>query len=157
MHTTVEQRASLQDQIASFAATVEALPGEGFLLAVGGRTPRDIVAHLIGWNYHAIEASDFIRRGEVPPSLIDTGEDFSAVNGASMARFASRDRAELLGQLRTSAEAYDAMLAALPEAEWGDNHGVTLGDWVVTNGSFVRIMIHEFAHHRQEVADWPTP
>ncbi len=156
MPTTSEQRANLQTEIASFVATVEALPEEHYLREVGGRTPRDIVAHLIGWNYHAIDASASIRRGELPPSLIDTGEDFSAVNGASMARFASRDRAELLGQLRASAEAYDALLAELPEAEWGDNHGVMLGDWAVTSGSFVRIMIHEFAHHREEIANWPT-
>jgi len=157
MAPTEEQRANLQDRIARFAATVEGLPDGQFLHEVGGRTPRDIVAHLIGWNYHAIEASDFIRRGELPPSLLDTGPDFSAVNGVSMARFASRDKAELLGQLRASAVAHDAMIAALPEAEWGDNHGVALGDWAVTSGSFVGIMIGEYEHHQQEIADWPVP
>jgi hypothetical protein len=133
------------------------MSAEQFLHAVDGRTPRDIVAHLIGWNYHAIEASQYIRRGEMPPSLVDPGPDFSTVNGASMARFASRDRTELLGQLRESADAYDAMLRALPEAEWDDHHGVQRGTWRVTNGSFAEVMIGEFDHHRAEIAGWPTP
>jgi hypothetical protein len=130
---------------------------EQFLHTVGDRTPRDIVAHLIGWNYHAIEASDFVRRGEMPPSLIDPGPDFSRVNGESIARFASQDKGALLGQLRESGVAYDAMLRDLPAAEWEDNHGVVLGKWAVTNDAFVEIMIGEFDHHRQEIETWPAP
>lgn len=152
-----ERRAALQEGIARFIAIVEGLPGERFLHEVAGRTPRDIVAHLIGWNYYAIEASESIRRGEVPPSLVDPGPNFSRVNGISMARFASRERAALLGQLRESAVAYDAMLAALPEAEWEDNHGVVLGNWAVTNDSFVGVMLHEFETHGAEIAAWPAP
>lgn len=157
MATPEERRAALQASIEQFVVSVEALPEGLFLQAVGGRTPRDIVAHLIGWNYHAIEASGFILRGEMPPSLIDPGPDFSRVNGESMVRYAARDRAELLRQLRDSAAAYDAMLRGLPDAEWDDNHGVARGDWAVTNGSFVAIMIEEFEHHRREIASWPAP
>lgn len=157
MASPEERRAGLLASIDQFVTAVEALPEGQFLHEVDGRTPRDIVAHLIGWNYHAIEASRFIARGEMPPSLVEPGPDFSRVNGESMVRYAARDRAELLGQLRESAAAYDAMLRGLPEAEWDDNHGVTRGDWAVTNGSFVGIMIGEFDHHRQEIATWPAP
>ena len=48
------------------------------------------------------------------------------------------------------------MLAALPEAERADNHGVMLGDWAVTNESFVAIMIGEFAHYGRELVSWPA-
>ena len=152
-----EQRAAWRASVERFIAAVEPLPEGLFLHEAGGRTPRDIVAHLIGWHGYAIEAREYIRRGELPPSLIDPGPDWSNVNGASMARFASRDRAELLGQLRASAEEYDAMLRDLPDAEWDDNHGVQRGNWAVTNGSFVGIMTGEFDTHRQEIASWPTP
>lgn len=156
MATREDQRAGLQRSIEEFAATVRALDDGQFLRESGGRTPRDIVAHLIGWNYHAIDAKDCIERGELPPSLIDPGSDFSRVNGESMVRFDARDRDTLLAQLRDSATAYDAMLATLPEAEWDDNHGLKLGEWAVTNGSFVAIMVGEFAHHGRELADWPA-
>lgn len=152
-----ERRAALRESLDRFVGVVEGLPDERFLHVDGGRTPRDITAHLIGWNYYAIEASEFIGRGEVPPSLVDPGPDFSRVNGESMARFPSRDKGELLGQLRESGVAYDAMLRDLPAAEWGDNHGVVRGKWQVTNDSFVEIMIGEFDHHRQEIESWPAP
>jgi len=42
---------------------------EAAVMRKAGAAPRDIVAHLIGWNYHAIEASEFIRRGALPPSV----------------------------------------------------------------------------------------
>jgi hypothetical protein len=151
-----ERRAALQESLARFVRAVEGLPGEQFLRTAGDRTPRDIVAHLIGWNYHAIDASDYIRRGEMPPSLIDPGPDFSRVNGESVARFPSEDKGTLLGQLRESGVAYDAMLRDLPAAEWTDNHGVVRGNWAVTNDSFVEIMIGEFDHHRREIESWPT-
>jgi hypothetical protein len=157
MASSDERRAALQESFDQFVRVVEGLPEERFLHTVGDRTPRDVAAHLIGWNYHAIEASDFIRRGEMPPSLIDPGQDFSRVNGASITRFPSRDKGTLLGQLRESAVAYDTMLRDLPAAEWGDNHGVVRGNWEVTNDSFVGIMIGEFDHHRQELEAWPAP
>jgi hypothetical protein len=156
MVTPDERRAALQASLDRFTRVVEGLPDEQFLSVAADRTPRDIVAHLIGWNYHAIDASDFIRRGEMPPSLIDPGPDFSRVNGESIARFPSEDKGTLLGQLRESAVVYDAMLRDLPAAEWGDNHGVVRGNWSVTNDSFVEIMIGEFDHHRQELESWPT-
>jgi hypothetical protein len=157
MASTEERRAALQESLDRFVRVVEGLPEEQFLHTVDGRTPRDIVAHLIGWNYYAIEASDFIRRGEVPPSLIDPGPDFSRANGESMARFPSMDKGTLLGQLRESGINYDTMLRDLPAAEWDDNHGVVRGKWEVTNDSFVGIMIGEFDHHRQEIESWPAP
>jgi hypothetical protein len=150
------QQAAWRASVERFVAAVERLPEGAFLHESGGRTPRDIVAHLIGWHYYAIEASEFIRRGELPPSLVDPGPDWCNVNAASMARFDSRDRAGLLGQLRASAEEYGAMLRTLPDAEWDENHGVQRGNWAVTNGSFVGIMTGEFDTHRQEIETWPT-
>ena len=157
MASPEERRAALRESLDRFVRAVEWVSEEQFLHVVDGRTPRDIVAHLIGWNNHAIEASEYIGRGEMPPSLVDPGPDFSRVNGESMARFPSREKGTLLGQLRESGVAYDAMLRALPAVEWGDNHGVVRGKWEVTNDSFVGIMIEEFDHHRQEIESWPAP
>jgi hypothetical protein len=157
MASAEERRAALRESIERFVKVVEGLPEERFLHVVDGRTPRDIAAHLIGWNYLAAEASGFLRRGELPPSLVEPGPDFSRVNGESMARFASRDKGTLLGQLRESGIAYDRMLRDLPAAEWDANRGVMFGNWAVTNGDFVGVMLGEFEHHRREIESWPMP
>jgi hypothetical protein len=155
--TIHEQRAALAKAIATFAEAVERQPAELFLRAVDGRTPRDIVAHLIGWNRAAVAASAELRRGQLPACLTDPGLNFSRINALTMAEYPSRDRAELLDQLRASASDYDTMLRDLPANEWGDNHGIVLGDWPVSNGNLAAALIHDFTHHRDEIESWPEP
>lgn len=151
------QRAALATAIARFAEAVERQPDELFLQAVDDRTPRDIVAHLIGWNRAAVTASGELRRGQLPACLTDPGPNFSRINALTMAEYASRDKAELLDQLRASAADYDAMLRDLPADEWADNHGIVLGDWPVSNGNLVAALLHDFTHHRGEIECWPAP
>ena len=112
-----EQRAALARAIAQFTEAVERQSEGVFLQAVDGRAPRDIVAHLIGWNRGAVAASAELRRGELPACLTDPGPNFNRINALSMAEYDSRDKAELLDQLRASAADYDAMLRDLPAAE----------------------------------------
>lgn len=149
------QRAALAASIVGFVAAVERQPGELFLRAVDGRTPRDIVAHLIGWNQGAVAASAELRRGALPACLTDPGPNFSRINGLSMAEYGSRDKAELLNQLRNSAADYDAMLRDLPAAEWEESHDLTLGNWPVSNANLAAALIHDFDHHRGEIEAWP--
>ncbi len=155
--TRQAQRAALATAIVTFAEAVERQPAELFLSAVDGRTPRDIVAHLIGWNRAAVTASAELRRGQLPACLTDPGPNFSRINALAMAEYPSRDKAELLDQLRASAADYDMMLRDLPAAEWDDSHGIVLGDWPVSNGNLAAALIHDFTHHRGEMECWPAP
>ncbi len=98
--TIHEQRAALAKAIATFAEAVERQLDELFFQAVDGRTPRGE-----------------LRRGQLPACLTDPGPNFSLINALALAEYASRDKAELLHQLRGSASDYDAMLRDLPAAE----------------------------------------
>lgn len=149
-----ERRAALARGIADFIAAVEAQPDDLFVRAIDGRTPRDIVAHLIGWNWHALETDAAVRRGELPGWTLDPGPDFVNVNAESLRRYASRNKAELLGQLRASAADYDRMLGDLAPAEWDDNHDVTWRGRAVSTGWLAEALIHDYSHHRQEIEGW---
>ncbi len=151
-----ERRAALATAIAQFSAAVEAQPDVLFLHAHAGRTPRDIVAHLIGWNYAAVAARTAIGRGELPASLVAPGPDFSATNARAMATYASRDKATLLAQLRDSAAAWDAMLRELPAAAWDETNGLQLGTWSVSNGNLVAALTEDYEHHREELRQWSS-
>ncbi len=149
-----ERRGALMQSIERFTGSVAALPDSLFLRQIDGRSPRDIVAHLIGWNRYAIEAQGEIRRGRLPACLADPGPDFSTVNEASVRRYASRDRGELLEQLRDSAAEYDRMLRALPPDEWDENYGVTWHGRRVTAGWLASALVHDYDEHREEIASW---
>ena len=149
-----ERRAKLRAAVARFVESVERLPEEAFLREEDGRSPRDIVAHLIGWNRYTVEAHDELRRGELPACLADTSEDFATVNARSMQRYASRDRRELLVELRASAEELDRLLASLPPEEQDNNHGVTWRGRPVTVGWLADAVRRDFDEHRQEIENW---
>jgi len=150
------RRAALATAIARFIAVLEAQPTALFLHEQGGRTPRDIVAHLIGWNRSAVAARASIARGELPESIVEPGPDFSTTTARAMAAYDSPDKAVLLAQLRDSAAAWDTMLRALPEAEWDETNGVRLGEWPVSNGALVEALTEDYEHHREELGQWPT-
>lgn len=149
-----ERRARLREAVARFAESVERLPEEAFLREVDGRSPRDIVAHLIGWNRYTVQAHEELGRGDLPACLADPGEDFAKVNALSMERYSSRDRAELLGELRASAEELDRLLASLPPEELDDNHGVTWHGRPVTVAWLASAVRHDFEEHRREIENW---
>ena len=151
-----ERRARLREAVARFAESVERLPEEAFLREVDGRSPRDIVAHLIGWNRYTVDARDELRRGELPACLADTGEDFAKVNARSMERYASHDRGELLGELRASAGELDRLLASLPPEELDDNHGVTWRGRPVTVAWLASAVRRDFDEHRREIEKWDS-
>ncbi len=69
---TIEmQIAKLGLSVEDFARCVASLNEELFLKKLDSWSPRDIVAHLIGWNYYIIEGSKQIKRGELPFYDID--------------------------------------------------------------------------------------
>lgn len=154
MVDTEERRGALRESIERFAASAGAPPDEAFLREVGGRSPRDIAAHLIGWNRHAAEGYARRRRGERPFCLVEPGEDFSEVNAQSMRRYTSRDKGQLPRELRASWEGLDRFLGAPTPAEWEGSYGVTYHDHPFTIKGGVEGLLQEYGEHRAEIEHW---
>ena len=149
------RRAALATAIAGFIAAVEAQPDARFLHERDGRTPRDIVAHLIGWNHGAVATRAAIARGELPDCLVEPGPDFGNTNARAMATYPSREKAILLAQLLGSAAAWDAMLRDLPAAEWdGTNGGAVGGRGRSRTARWSTRPTEDHAHHRKEISQW---
>ncbi len=119
----------------------------------GRWSPRDIVAHLVGWNRHVIEGSRQILRGELPFYDLDPGEDYSKVNAALVREIATADRSRLLAELRASARELSRFLQALDPDEWRRDHGVRHAGSVVTVETTVDELIEDYFHHRRQIED----
>lgn len=148
-----DQITDLRREVVAFEAAVAALPAGIFLAPLGRWTPRDIVAHLVGWNRYVIRGARQILEGELPFYDIDPGEDFANVNAAHVADYPSRDRARLLEQLRASAGELEAFLRDLDPGPWTRDHGVRHGDSVVTVRGTVDELIADYAHHRAQIEE----
>jgi hypothetical protein len=137
--------------VESLEASVVALDRESFLAKFNGWSPRDILAHLIGWNRHVIEGSKQIQRGELPFYDIDPGEDYSKVNASLVHHYSSTDRQLLLQELHASARDLKEFLASLDAEVWASDFGVRHGESKVTIRDTIDELIEDYDHHRRQI------
>src|SRR5215217_3042068 len=97
-----------------FSKLIDSLSNEQFLSPMNGWAPRDVVAHLIGWNSLMIEASSSIRAGNPPSYYDDAPNDYSNINASFTAKHSSQSKQELLAELRSSLESLMKFIDGLP-------------------------------------------
>jgi len=150
--TLEEQINKLSGAIGEFVSSIDSLTGDTFLKRMDDWSPRDVLAHLIGWNRYTIEGCEQIKRGEPPFYFIDSGDDFSKVNAVSVQRYSSRDRRQLIDELNTSFGELERYLRSLGSAEWKADYGVR---WYaggrVTIKNTIDALISDYVHHREQI------
>ncbi len=113
----------LDQAYAAFVATVNSLTPEAYLRSLGDWTPRDIVAHLVGWNVNILTGCQQIRSGVNPFYHHDGPNDYRQINAVSISRYNSRDRNVLLKDLAESKDKLLAYLRSLDELDWYKDYG----------------------------------
>jgi hypothetical protein len=161
--TVEDQIDQLEHCVEAFAASVAALDEGLFLRKVNGWTPRDIVAHLIGWNRYIILGAKQILRGELPFYDVDPGPNYSKINAALVRECGDTDRSVLLERLAESAGELKAFLRAMAPEEWARDCGVqhagedltveSTADNLVTVKSTVDDLVADYDHHRAQLED----
>jgi hypothetical protein len=85
----------------------------------------------------------------------DEVEDFKNVNAASTARYASRNRSELLGELHATAEELLRYLDEVEPDAWNRNYGVTgLSGRPTLISQHVGALAADYLGHAQEIGSW---
>jgi len=119
-----------------------------------GWSPRDVLAHLIGWNRYTIEGCQQIRRGETPFYFIDSGDDFSKVNAVLVRKYDSRDKRRLINELEASAQELEQFLLSVDSTEWESDYGVNYEGGPVTINNSIDVLIRDYLVHRQQIEKW---
>lgn len=152
---TIEaQLRRLEKNVGDLHRCVSSLDGRLFVTPINRWSPRDIVAHLVGWNRYLVEGGHQIRRGELPFYDIDPGDNYSKVNAILVCKYASTNREELLNDLRVSAEELQQYLRSLDTTEWDRDYGVRHAGATVTIRNSVDELIDDYHHHREQIAAW---
>jgi hypothetical protein len=152
--STEEQVKRLARRIEEFARCVESPPEGAFLEKIGDWAPRDVLAHLIGWNRLTIAGCQQIARGETPFYFVDPGDDFSKVNAVLVRKYGATDQGRLLSQLEASVQELQQFVASLGPTEWETYYGVRYRGGVVTIRNTVDVLIYEYTVHRQRIEEW---
>lgn len=149
--------ASLRASIDAFVACIEPLAPDVLLRTVTEWSPRDVTAHLIGWNVLTLEGCRALQQGQPPVYLDDEESDFQHTNAASVARYTARAKHELLGQLRATADALLAYLERLDPGDWERDWGVNgPSGRPATMRQQVAPLAADYLGHAQEVAAWTS-
>jgi len=147
----VAQLNALHEAFVRFKACVASLPSGGFLERMNGWSPRDVTAHLIGWNRYTIEGCRAILRGACPLYVADESNDFRTVNRESVERYASSDRNELLAELDASFGELRAFLLTLSDPQWDKDFGVRYKGHVITVENNVEGLQMDYDRHREGI------
>ena len=154
MSTIENQIASFQENVDAFERCIRSLEKHQFLQKLKRWSPRDIVAHLIGWNRTLIQGSHQLRKGELPFYDIDPGENYSKINDGFVKQISSESREELLDEIHTSAVELVDFLRTLSTDEWDHDYGVRHKGAVITIRNSIDELIEDYVHHLKQIEDW---
>ena len=144
----------LDRAVRAFEHVIMELDPAAFHEKLGGWTPRDIVAHLVGWNAYVVEGSRQLQRGELPFYDRDPGDNYEKVNAELIRQHASTDRDTLVLALESSANALAAFLRELDDGAWERDFGVQHENETLTVRGTVNDLIHDYDHHRRQIETW---
>jgi hypothetical protein len=116
--------------------------------------PRDITAHLIGWNIITIKGCQQLINGELPFYFNDPGDDFCKINALLVQEYNTKDKKELLSQLDDSLKQLKHFLTNVDPIAWENDFGVTYKGYTITIKNSVEALIHDYINHRQQIEKW---
>jgi hypothetical protein len=153
--TNQEAALPLMHAYQAFVELIRSLSDEQFQAPMNGWAPRDVVAHLVGWNSLMIEASSSILVGKPPPYYEDAPHGYSHINAGFTEKFSSRSKQELLSALQSSMKGFEAFILALPAGELAKDHGVRhYRGGPATVGRIINSLASDYRHHTYQIKEW---
>ena len=149
--TIENQIARLDQSIDAFRRCVVSLDETLFLKKLNDWAPRDILAHLIGWNRYVIEGGKALLRGELPFYDIDPGDNYSKVNAVLIREYPSTIKEDLIKELRHSAQELKEFLRSLDPNKWDRDHSVRHAGQTITVKNTIDELIADYDHHRKQI------
>lgn len=135
-----------------FVGVIHSLSNEQFLTPIYEWTPRDIVAHLIGWNTLMIEASLSILAGKQPAYYDDTPFNYSHINAGYAVKYTSNSKEELLKQLNSSLSEFEKFIQGLSPEEITADFGVRHYSGVpATVSKIIASLAGDYEYHTQQI------
>ena len=153
--TSQSVTSSLKNAYQDFTKLILSLSDEQFLSSMNGWTPRDVVAHLIGWNSLMIDSSRSILAGKPPSYYDDSKNDYSNINSGFTKKFSSRSKQELLAELKSSMENFEAFIFSLSPKELEADHGVVHYSGVpATISKIINSLASDYQYHTNQILEW---
>jgi hypothetical protein len=149
-----ESIAKFDSSLNAFVQCIRLLDDGLFLTKLKNWSPRDIVAHLVGWNEHLVKGCAQIQNGTLPYYDIDPGDDYCKVNADIVEKISTTEKQELLAELAASAKKLKECIESVSPEDYGRDFGVRLDDEVITIGNTFDGLTSDYDHHREQIEAW---
>jgi hypothetical protein len=138
-----------------FAELILSLSEGQFSAPMSGWSPQGIVSHLVGWNGLMIEASLSILAGKAPFYYDDAPNDYSHINAIFTQKYALRSKQELLAELKSSMEKFEAFISTLPAEELTADHGVNhYRGSPASVAKTIKSLAGDYQYHIRQIREW---
>ena len=145
---------SLEKSVEEFKKFILSLESDIYLKKFTDWSPRDVLAHLVGWNRYTIKGSKQIMERESPLYFDEPGEDFCKVNEVLVKKYSTTDRKKLINELDISLGELKDFLRSISENEWEKDFGVRYKGYSITIRNSVEGLIKDYIKHKKDVEDW---
>ena len=122
--------------------------GEVFL---GVWSARDLLAHLVGWDYTNVEATKSILSGELPEFYSQHDRDWASYNALLVESHKTEDYAELLHSVEASHRALVDLLGTVPADEFEKDRGVRYKRYRVTIARLLQAEAEDEEEHARQI------
>ncbi len=144
----VEARRRILNAVSSLPAEKQ---DEVFL---GVWSVKDLLAHLVGWDFTNLEAAKALLTGELPEFYSYRDRDWKTYNARLVAKYKRDDFAELLASVEDSLQKLVAFLETVPAEEFDKDRGVRYRRYKVTIARLLQADTRDVKTHYQQIEEF---
>jgi hypothetical protein len=140
----VEARGRILDAASSLS------PADQDQIFLGVWSVKDLLAHLVGWDFANLEAAQAILAGQIPGFYAHYDRDWRTYNARLVAEYKREDFADLLASVEDSHQKLIGFLETIPAEEFDKDRGVRFKGYKVTIARTLEAELEdEKTHHTQ--------
>ena len=141
----VQARRELLEAVCTLPAEKQ---GQVFL---GTWSVKDLLAHLVGWDFTNLEATQEVLAGRLPGFYAQHDRDWQTYNAGLVARYKQDDFAALLASVQDSHRQLVDLLETVPADEFNKDRGVRVGRYKVTLARLLQAETRDEQEHCTQV------
>jgi hypothetical protein len=115
---------------------------------------KDLLAHLVGWDFTNMEAAKSVLAGQLPDFYSHYDRDWKTYNAHLVAEYKRDDFAELLSSVEHSLQQLVAFLEAVPAEEFHKDSGVRYKRYKVTISRLLQAETKDEKTHYQQIEEF---
>lgn len=121
---------------------------------LGAWSVKDLLAHLVGWDYTNIQAVGDLLEAKLPAFYSHYDPDWRTYNAGLVEEYKEDDYAELLLSVETSHRKLIAFLGTVPADEFDRDRGIRSGRYKVTIARLLQVEADDEKKHHAQIREF---